>query len=208
MAGTLVNAGAETGVPGLYAAGDVACVPKQHLTGAFVFGEVAAEAALEFMAGRPAVKLDDGHVRQVEKERDRRFTKAGRDIQVQELEYKVRRLIGDYVISPKNEYKLKNWLEWSKRFEAEIREHVVVQNGHELAKLYEAENIVRCATLSALASLERKESRWGDAHRRVDYPKRDDKKYLCHIVLRKGERGDIRLGTRPIIGLDGKEGAA
>lgn len=208
MAGALVNARAETGVPGLYAAGDVACVPKQHLTGAFVFGEVAAEGAVEYIAAQPSVKLDEGHVKKVEQERNRRFTKAGREIQVQELEYKVRRLIGDYVISPKNEYKLKNWLEWAGRFETEIRERVVVQNGHELSKLYEVENIVRCATLSALASLERKESRWGDAHRRVDYPKRDDKKYRCHIVLRKDGEGEIRVGTRPIVGLDGKEGAA
>jgi len=208
MAGALVNAGAETGVPGLYAAGDVACVPKQHLTGAFVFGEVAAEGAVEYIAAQPSVKLDDGQVKKAEQERNRRFTKAGREIRVQELEYKVRRLIGDYVISPKNEYKLKNWLEWAGRFETEIRDRIVVQNGHELSKLYEVENIVRCATLSALASLERKESRWGDAHRRVDYPKRDDKNYRCHIVLRKGGEGEIRVGTRPIVGLDGKEVAA
>jgi succinate dehydrogenase/fumarate reductase flavoprotein subunit len=208
MAGALVDAKAETGVPGLYAAGDVACVPKQHLTGAFVFGEVAAEGAVEFIAGQPPVKLDDSRVKRVEEERNRRFTRAGRDILVQELEYKVRRLIGDYVISPKNEYKLRNWLEWAGRFEAEIRDRIAVQNGHELSKLYEVENIVRCATLSALASLERKESRWGDAHRRVDYPKRDDRNYRCHIVIRKDEAGETRVGTRPIAGLDGKEVAA
>ena len=43
--GVVVNEKAETGVPGLYAAGDVSCVPKGHLTGAFVFGEIAAENA-------------------------------------------------------------------------------------------------------------------------------------------------------------------
>jgi len=209
MAGTLVNARAETGVPGLYAAGDVACVPKQHLTGAFVFGEVAAEGAVEFIAAQPPVTLDSDRVKKVEQERNRRFTAAGREIGVQELEYKVRRLIGDYVLSPKNEYKLRNWLEWAKRFEAEIQDRILIRNGHELSKLYEVENIVRCATLSATASLERKESRWGDAHRRVDYPKRDDRNYRCHIVLHKGDgEGDIRVGTKPIVGLDGKEVAA
>jgi len=208
MAGAVVNAKAETGVPGLYAAGDVACVPKQHLTGAFVFGEVAAEGAVQFIAEQPSVTLDDGQVKRVERKRDRRFTKASREIEVQELEYKVRRLIGDYVLSPKNEYKLKNWLEWAKRFEAEIEDRVLVRNGHELARLYEVENIAQCATLSALASLDRKESRWGDAHRRVDYPKRDDQNFRCHIVIHKDSGGEIRLGTRPIAGLDGKEVAA
>ena len=40
---------AETNIPGLYAAGDVASVPKQHLSGAFVFGEVAAESMMDFI---------------------------------------------------------------------------------------------------------------------------------------------------------------
>jgi succinate dehydrogenase/fumarate reductase flavoprotein subunit len=206
MAGIVVNAKAETGVPGLYAAGDVACVPKQHLTGAFVFGEVAAEEAVSFISAQGAARLNDGQVEAVEETRNRRFTTAGREIEVRDLEYKVRRLIGDYVISPKNEYKLNRWLEWAKRFEAEIRDQVLVRNGHELSKLYEVENILNCATFSAIASLERKESRWGDAHRRTDYPERDDKNWRRHIVIRKGEgEEDIRTGTRPIVPLGGEE---
>ena len=49
MCGLVVNEKAETGVPGLYAAGDVSCVAKGHLTGAFVFGEIAAEEAVRFV---------------------------------------------------------------------------------------------------------------------------------------------------------------
>ncbi len=52
MTGLLVNHRAETTVPGLYAAGDVACVAKGHLTGAFVFGEIAAEQAAAFVRAR------------------------------------------------------------------------------------------------------------------------------------------------------------
>lgn len=204
MAGAMVNARAETCVPGLFVAGDVACVPKQHLTGAFVFGEVAAEGAVKFIASQPEVKLNQAQVREVEEERNRRFTTAGREIEVQELEYKVRRFIGDYVVSPKNEYKLQRWLEWAERFEQEIRDLVLVRNGHELSKLYEVENIVKCATFSALASQERKESRWGEAHRRTDYPNRDDGKWLCHVVVRRGEdERDVRISTKPLISLNG-----
>ncbi|MBW2130379.1 MAG: FAD-binding protein [Deltaproteobacteria bacterium] len=206
MGGIYVNEKAETGVPGLYAAGDVASVPKQHLSGAFVFGEVAAEEAVEFIRSNPVVKLDDGQVRAVEKGRNALFTAAGRDIDVRELEYKVRRLIGDYVISPKNAYKLNRWLEWSERFRDEIRNHTAVRNGHELSKLYEVYHIVQCADFSARASLARKESRWGTAHRRTDYPERDDKRWLCHILVQKGDAPeDIRIDTEPLKGLDGKE---
>ena len=205
MSGVRVNEKAESSVPGLYVAGDVASVPKQHLTGAFVFGEVAAEAAMDFIASQPDTKLDEGQVRAATLERDRRFTTVGREIQVGELEYKVRRFIGDYVISPKNAVKLNRWLEWAERFKSEIRDQVLVRDAHELSKLYEIENIVHCATWSAMASLERKESRWGEAHRRTDFPERDDANWLRHVVVSQGEGlEDIRVNTRPVIGLDGK----
>jgi succinate dehydrogenase/fumarate reductase flavoprotein subunit len=47
--GFVVNENAETSLSGLYAAGDAAAVPFQHLSGAFVFGRVAAESALAYM---------------------------------------------------------------------------------------------------------------------------------------------------------------
>jgi succinate dehydrogenase/fumarate reductase flavoprotein subunit len=206
MGGLCVNEKAETNIAGLYAAGDVASVPKQHLSGAFVFGEVAAEEAVEFIASNPGVKLNGDQVSEVEDGRNRRYNAADRDIDVRELEYKVRRLIEDYVVSPKNEYKLNRWLEWSERFIFEINNRVAVRNGHELSKLYEVEHIVRCADFSALASLERKESRWGDAHYRVDYPDKDDKNWLRHVIVHRGDDPyDIQISTKPVTDLDGKE---
>lgn len=206
MAGIMVNEKAETEVPGLYAAGDVACVPKQHLTGAFVFGEVAAENAVEYISSQPRVRLDKEQVREIELQRNHRFTTTDREIDVRELEYKVRRFIGDYVIAPKNEYKLNQWLKWAEHFHVSIDSKTMVQNGHELSKLYEVEHITQCASLSARASIERKESRWGEGHYRTDYPQKDDKNWLCHIVLQKGENpGEIRVKTKPVIGMDGKE---
>ncbi len=209
MGGLYVNEKAETGVPGLYAAGDVASVPKQHLSGAFVFGEVAAEEAVEFIKSNNTVKLDERQVQAVEDRRNQRFTTIDRDIDVREMEYKVRRLIGDYLISPKNKYKLNSWLEWSERIRSDIRDNVVVRNGHELSKLYEVDHIVHCADFSARASLEREESRWGSAHRRTDFPDRDDNQWLCHVIVKRGDTpDDITIGTRPIRDLDGKEVSA
>ena len=206
ISGIYVNERAEAGVPGLFAAGDAACVPKQHLTGAFVFGEVAAENAASFIAGHETPKLDSTRVSSAEEKRNSRFTSTGRDIDVRELEHKVRRMIGDYVISPKNAYKLNQWLAWAERFREDIREHTVVRNGHELSKLYEVENIVWCADFSAVASLERKESRWGYNHMRTDFPEKDDKNWRRHVLLGKGpEPHGIRTEARRPVGLDGRE---
>jgi succinate dehydrogenase/fumarate reductase flavoprotein subunit len=207
IAGIVVDEKARTDVPGLYAAGDVASVPKQHLTGAFVFGEVAAEQAVRFITDHPPVQFDPDQVRAREEHCARLCRQAGRDIDVQDIEYKVRRLIGDYVISPKNEYKLQRWGEWAGRFQEELETRVVVRNGQELSKWHEVEHIVECATLSARASLERKESRWGGAHRRTDYPERDDENWLCHVILRRGENPqDIRVSSRAIQEVGGGEG--
>jgi len=200
MAGIVVNKKAETSIPGLYAAGDVACVPRQHLTGAFVFGEVAAEQAVNYISSiKHHLQIDDRQIIKIQKERNSRFNTAGKDIDVRDWEYKVRRLIGDYVISPKNEYKLLRWLEWAERLRHEGFTQVATSNGHELSKSFEIDHIIQCASFSARAALERKESRWGMAHYRTDYPQRDDQNWLRHIVIYRGDGpNEIKVVTQPV----------
>ena len=97
----------------------------------------------------------------------------------------MRRLINDYIRPPKNEYKLDRALWWMDRFKKELRTDVRIANKHDLFKAYEVENIIHCAAMSALASKERKESRWGLWHMRSDYPMKDDEHWMKHIVLKQ-----------------------
>lgn len=53
--GVWVDEHAATTVPGLYAAGDLACVPHNYMIGAFVFGELAGEHASALARGGEAV---------------------------------------------------------------------------------------------------------------------------------------------------------
>lgn len=199
MGGIVVNEKAETNIPGLYAAGDAACVARGHLTGAFVFGEIAAEESVRFIQSHEKAGIDEKQIEVIGNICNSRFMQTNRYIDVQDIEYKMRRIINDYVVSPKNEYKLNRWLEWSKRFEQEIENDVKVTNGHELSKTFEIENILKCATFSALSSLTRKESRWGNSHFRTDYPETDDENWLCHIDIFKGDDPeDIKVSTRAI----------
>ena len=116
------------------------------------------------------------------------------------MEYKVRRIIGDYVVSPKNGYKLRRWLESSAVFKRELSQLAIARNGHELSKIYELENIIKCADLSANAGLARRESRWGDSHVRTDFPERDDKNWLKHVIVSKdADSSDVVVSSRPII---------
>lgn len=203
MAGVVINRRAETDLPGLYAAGDVACVPKQHLTGALAFGEAAAESAAEFITSNPNIGFDPHQVQEVEELCSRWSDNGGKDIPLEQLEYKVRRLIGDYVLSPKNGYKLEAWSPWAQRFTADINERTRVTDSRDLVRLFEVSHIAKCATLSATAALERKESRWGDAHYRTDYPQRDDANWKKHILLKiDPTSGEVRTCTREVLTLE------
>lgn len=188
LAGIRVNERAETCVPGLYAAGDVASVAKQHLTGAFVFGEVAAEEAIKYMMDLPMPNLPEEEVEQIHMEHQQRFTADGKQIDIRELEIKLRRIIGDYLVSPKNNRKFAQWNYWSHVFREDLK-NVAVENGHDLSKLYEVENILICADCVAVAGAFRKESRWGDTHYRSDYPEKNDAEWACHVVIKAAPAG-------------------
>ena len=200
MTGIFVNEKAETTLPGLYAAGDVSLVARGHLSGAFVYGEIAAEEATEYSRKNPASKsFDPGRVEGWRADLTRRLGQTTGEVSIEEFEYKTRRLISDYCTPPKNSYKLNMALWWMDRLQKDIREKVRVRSIHDVCKVLEVENIMLCAKLSATASEERKESRWGFWHYRPDYPKKDDAQWLKHIMLKKGaDPEEIRVSHRPI----------
>jgi succinate dehydrogenase/fumarate reductase flavoprotein subunit len=86
------------------------------------------------------------------------------------------------------------------RFRTELEDMVYVRDHHDLFKTFEVENIIQCATLSGIASLERRESRWLPWHYRSDFPDKDDKNWTKHIVLSKGETsGEVTVQHKEII---------
>jgi succinate dehydrogenase/fumarate reductase flavoprotein subunit len=200
LTGVRVNEKAETTVAGLYAAGDTSLVARGHLSGAFVFGEIAAENATEFAADAHKTELETNQISAFIKNQENRFNQSGNPIPIEEFEYKVRRIINDYIVPPKNDYKLNNALWWMDRFRRELTEQVRVRDVHDLFKAYEVDNIIQCATMSATASNERKESRWGLWHYRTDYQERNDQEWLKHIVLKQGEAPeDVQVSHKEIL---------
>jgi succinate dehydrogenase/fumarate reductase flavoprotein subunit len=200
MTGIFVNEKAATTLPGLYAAGDVSLVARGHLSGAFVYGEIAAEEASEYARKNPPPRgTETPGLAGLKRDLLQRMEQKAGEVSVEEFEYKVRRLISDYVTPPKNAYKLNMALWWMDRFRKEVREKVRVRHIHDLFKVLEVENIILCASLSATASLERKESRWGFWHYRADFPKKDDENWRKHIMLKKGAHPEeVRVSHRPI----------
>lgn len=200
LTGIVVNEKTETTLEGLFAAGDVACVPLQHLTGAFVFGEIAGENAVAYARKTQHKKISESVIND---EKQRLFSILDEEgnnskITVREFEYKVRRTISDYVVPPKNERKLQQALWWIPRFRNEMK-NIQVRDYHELSRFEEIKFILDCMELSVYAALERKESRWGWFHYRTDYPQQDDDNWLKHVVLEYGKKsGEPQTTLVPI----------
>ncbi|MEO3754391.1 fumarate reductase/succinate dehydrogenase flavoprotein subunit [Streptomyces sp. B6B3] len=199
--GVWVDENAATTVPGLYAAGDLACVPHNYMIGAFVFGDLAGEhAALgpgrdPFRGEPPADQLAEAH------ELVYRPLRHPEGPSQQQVEYKLRRFVNDYVAPPKSDTRLAIAVETFERMRGEIAE-MGGRTPHELMRCVEVSFIRDCAEMAARSSLARTESRWGLYHQRLDRPERDDAGWLFHLNLRKGADGRmefLRRGVAPYV---------
>jgi succinate dehydrogenase/fumarate reductase flavoprotein subunit len=166
----------------------MASVPHNYMLGAFTNGAIAGEDAADLSAEIDLPAFDAGDV---EKERARVLAPTLRadGIPPNQIEYKTRRFVNDYLQPPKVTSKM---LLAQDRF-AEIREdlenNMVARDSHELMRALEAASILDCAEMAATASLFREESRWGLYHNRVDFPDKNDADWFCHALLqRRGER--------------------
>ncbi|TJZ57545.1 fumarate reductase/succinate dehydrogenase flavoprotein subunit [Streptomyces piniterrae] len=192
--GVRVDDQARTTVPGLYAAGDLACVPHNYMIGAFVFGDLAgADAAtLERYTGElPQDQLAEAH------ELIYRPLRNPDGPPQPQVEYKLRRFVNDYVAPPKSGARLSLAVEAFTRMEREIA-GMGAHTPHELMRCAEVTFIRDCAEMAARASLARTESRWGLYHERTDHPDRDDARWLHHLDLRKSPSGAMEFTQRPV----------
>jgi succinate dehydrogenase/fumarate reductase flavoprotein subunit len=192
--GVWINERGETTVPGLYAAGDMASVPHNYLLGAMTYGKICAENALADLA--PAGAVDPG---QLEAERERIYRHVGQPdgLPHHQVEYKVRRLVNDYLQPPKTTTRMETGLAHFLRAHDDIAA-IGADNPHDLMRAMEVYFIRDCAEMAARASLERTESRWGLYHHRLDHPEMDNENWFVHLTLHKGADGSMEFTKRPV----------
>ncbi|MEV0064032.1 fumarate reductase/succinate dehydrogenase flavoprotein subunit [Nocardia sp. NPDC050718] len=206
--GVWVDENARTTVPGLYAAGDLACVPHNYMIGAFVYGDLAGAHAASTLtevaapAELPEDQLADAH------ELVYRPLRQPEGPPQPQVEYKLRRFVNDYVAPPKTAAKLSIAVETFERMRGEV-EGIGARTPHELMRAAEVSFIRDCAEMAARSSLTRTESRWGLYHDRADLPERDDASWNFHLNLRKTADGEMEFVKRsvapylvPVPGLD------
>jgi succinate dehydrogenase/fumarate reductase flavoprotein subunit/HEAT repeat protein len=195
--GVWVDEHARSTVPGLYAAGDLACVPHNYMIGAFVYGELAGAHAASTLADGPAPDVLPADQIAAAHELIYRPLRHPDGPPQTQVEYKLRRFVNDYVAPPKTAAKLSIAVQTFDRMREEIA-GIGAATPHELLRAVEVSFIRDCAEMAARSSLTRTESRWGLYHDRSDLPERDDENWRYHLNLRKGDDGAMEFLKRPV----------
>jgi len=195
--GVYVDDNACTTVPGLYAAGDMASVPHNYMLGAFTNGAVAGEHAIDFVNEVDFADIDEDFIA-AEKKRVLAPTTREDGIPPNQVEYKTRRLVNDYLQPPKVTRKMQLAQDRFAETRAVMENEMVARNAHELMRSLEVSSIMDCADMAAFASLFRTESRWGLYHNRADYPERDNENWFCHSILSKDADGQMTIKKKDV----------
>jgi len=205
--GIWVNEKAETTIPGLYAAGDLASVPHNYMIGAFVFGRIAGTEAIAYLQNLDHLEPDDEFL-ETEKTRIYKPLNQPQGIPHTQVEYKLRRWVNDYLQPPKSEHKMAIGLQNFVRYHETLNQ-MGARDPHELMRCIEVHFIRDCAEMAARSSMYRRESRWGLYHYRLDFPEKNDEEWFCHVNLRKNEAGEMEVLKRSVepyvVGVDLQE---
>ncbi|PZG88363.1 succinate dehydrogenase flavoprotein subunit [Streptomyces sp. NTH33] len=201
-----------TVVPGLYAAGEVACVSvhganrlgTNSLLDINVFGKRAGIAAAEYSAKADFVELPENPESFVVEQIERLRTSTGNE-RVAELRRELQEAMDANVMVFRTEQTIKTAVEKI----AELRErykNVAIQDkgkrfNTDLLEAVELGNLLDLAEVMAVSALARKESRGG--HYREDYPSRDDVNFMRHTMAYREVGADgsetVRLDYKPVV---------
>ena len=195
-----------TVVPGLYAAGECACVSvhganrlgTNSLVDIIVFGRKGGKGLGEFVKKGQLKPLPADPERRTRERIEKTYAGSGKDsvaaIRTQ-LQAEMMDKAGVYRI----ESELKKMLEIIEGLKARYQSVRLQDRGKkfnmELLEAFELEHLLQLSEVTATCALAREESR--GAHSREDFPKRDDARFLKHS-LAYDEGGKVALRYKPV----------
>ncbi len=202
--------GSEQIVPGLFAAGECACVSVHganrlggnSLLDILVFGRAAGQQIINHLKENPEHRaIDEASVEQA-MSRLSRWEESGEGISVRDLRDEFRKVMEDHAGVFRTDEVMSEGVEKVK----EIREKLKDVRLGDQSKIFntariealELENLIDIGMAIVLSALERKESR--GAHSRPDYTERDDENWMKHSVyFKEGDRLDYKpVQTKPL----------
>jgi succinate dehydrogenase / fumarate reductase flavoprotein subunit len=202
--------GPEEVVPGLYAAGECACVSVHganrlggnSLLDILVFGRAAGTDILRYVAENPNHRaMRDEHV-EPSLARLRRWQRTGDGESVHAVKAELRKLMEDHCGVFRDQATMAAGVDKLKALRSRVedvrlQDHSKVFNTARIEAL-ELDNLVDVGMATLLSALHREESR--GAHSRVDFPERDDEHWMKHsLYSRDGDRMDFKpVRTKPL----------
>ena len=197
---------ANTVVPGLYAAGETACVSvhganrlgTNSLVDLLVFGRRAGRRMAEDVKGAGTPELRSDATERVRAEIEGIRTSNGR-----ESAPRIRRELADVMMDNVGVYRDEALLLEARRKVEELRaryQRVCVDDkgtvfNTDLMEARELGYLLDCAEATVASALARRESR--GAHAREDYPERDDANFLTHTLATRSH-GGLQLSYKPV----------
>lgn len=200
--GYWVDTNRATTIHGLYAAGDVAggC-PQKYVTGALAEGEIAALAAVKYIAQNTANTIDEGEINAHLAEIDRFTQKRHTHFTVEQLEDAMQTVMDSYAGGIKTNYRFNekqlDIADYKIRQIEKLSDNLYADDHQELMYIYELrERLTVCR--SVIAHLKaRRETRWHSFAENLDYPAKDDAHWKKYVNSRM-ENGEIKIILREL----------
>jgi succinate dehydrogenase / fumarate reductase flavoprotein subunit len=209
MGGVKTDVDGQTEIPGLYAAGECACVSvhggnrlgANSLLDTLVFGRRsgahAAARAREVVLNPPSEALLDDEERRISG-LIRRERGSGR--RISELKEELGKTLDANAAVFRNADGLNQALEVVKRLKEEYKEVSIDDRGsifnQDVIAAIELGFMLDCAEATVACAIHRTESR--GAQYRTDFPERDDENWLKHINLTLGADGEGHITYSPV----------
>jgi len=207
MYGEVVIDEKNTVLPGLYAAGECACVSvhganrlgTNSLLDILVFGKHAGMRAAEYAKGADFASLPADPTEFARQQFDQ-LRQANGNENVFQISQEMKREMFNNMGVFRTEETMTHALNKIHELQDRLQHIKITDSGKifntELLNAWELSNLLELAEVTTVSALARQESRGG--HAREDFPKRDDQNWLKHTLAWKKD-GKITLGYKPVV---------
>ena len=208
MGGVKANVDGETGVPGLYAAGEVACVSvhggnrlgANSLLDTLVFGRRSGVHAAEMVKSTQHLGVDDSAADD-DKNNIQKLLANGKNESFGQIRLDMGTAMKEHFGVFRDENGMREGIEKIESVKKRAEDVYVADKGNifntNLLFTLELGFMLECAESIAVSAATRTESR--GAHTRTDLPDRDDANWLKHILVSQDEDGEQELSYKDVV---------